>query len=270
MRDFSPPDFSQGFFHSVLPQCPQTQASFLGLCPYHRPQDTSSPPYRPTAYQPTTLLTSAPSRPPPLTWFSAFSLVDYSPVGRAGPQVTSYEPRGGRALSEGQSACSSPSPRTRIIWHHTSSPSAFIAENAHLPENTCTPTQRHMPGRDADQPAARSPPQGGPCQGTGHSCPHPGGRLLPTFLMPSEALATQLSAPPFLLMVRQSSANVLSCSRGLVPLARKYSYTAESRTVPYDSSTCWDRSWNVLKGKKGVNHGSRLPAAGHTWAVQPS
>lgn len=53
-----------------------------------------------------------------------------------------------------------------------------------------------------------------------------------TFWIPSDGLETECSRPLFLLMVFQSSANVLSCSRGLVPLALKYSNTADSLTVP--------------------------------------
>ena len=52
------------------------------------------------------------------------------------------------------------------------------------------------------------------------------------FLIPSDGLDTEFSKPLFLLTVFQSSANVLSCSRGLVPLAWKYSNTADSLTVP--------------------------------------
>lgn len=117
---------------------------------------------------------------------------------------------------------------------------------------------------------AVAPPSPGRGRVTTPTAQHPAwAQLLPTFLMPSEGLDTQLSAPPFLLMVRQSSANVLSCSRGLVPLARKYSYTAEPRTVPYGSSTCLDRSWNVLKGKQAVSHGPGCPRKGRTWAARP-
>lgn len=58
------------------------------------------------------------------------------------------------------------------------------------------------------------------------------GRQTLTFLMPSSGLDTELSKPFFLLMTFHSSAKVLSCSRGLVPLAWKYWNTADSLTVP--------------------------------------
>lgn len=94
--------------------------------------------------------------------------------------------------------------------------------------------------------------------------------MILTFRMPSDAFVTQLSAPWFLLIIFQSSAKVLSCSNGFVPFAWKYSYTAESLTVPYDTSTCFERSWNVLKCKSnGEMWVGRRAAVGFRLALAP-